>query len=541
MHDSLAPILETVTLFAADASANGTAAAEDQRVEHLATRLELSRAQLSAVQAVMTWAVFLRPSTDRCQRECLRNYLDVMGYLPADRKIVANAERSRTDVDAAVPVLLEGFARGTLDAEAFLAADAEQLTQRFTGLSRSQIELLKSILRHQWALDEADLGELIAQFPFPITAVNFFGRFIAGGCDEPRKAIRYLRLCTPFFVRVRSLLEGLSNDRFRFLVIQGMGAAKEYAEDEQEESAEAAPETKRKEPPRTETPVLDKDAVDLLHAAINTAHDFIGEQDDAIPAPLVCIKVPEVPYFATDHIDKPEETQLAAEFIDWLLTGNSDGELLRRKALSVESERDYRKSKRELRQMRAKRKKHHQNAPADQDDKKAMSIWEREDAKLAKRIEDLENRIKQADRDRAKRRTILQQLEASESVRTRIRKLREETAQACREGKKIVFSMLGASGNAVLCTYIDRAFSNGMDRSHQGVKWLRQASFLLSPAAAEQIREHRVQGFGSIAEQQLRDFPIVPAQMGPSLRFILERVLPEKLDPKLSMLIDALR
>jgi hypothetical protein len=50
-----------------------------------------------------------------------------------------------------------------------------------------------------------------------------------------------------------------------------------------------------------------------------------------------------------------------------------------------------------------------------------------------------------------------------------------------------------------------------------------------------------VQGFGSTVEQQLRDFPIVQAQLGPTLRFILERILPEKLDPKVGMLIDALR
>jgi MoxR-like ATPase len=101
--------------------------------------------------------------------------------------------------------------------------------------------------------------------------------------------------------------------------------------------------------------------------------------------------------------------------------------------------------------------------------------------------------------------------------------------------------VLGASGSNVFCTHFDRAFSTGPDRSRPGVKCLRQSSFLLSPAAAQNIRENRVQGFGSIAEQQLRDFPIVPAQMGPSLRFVLERVLPEKIDPKVSMLIDALR
>jgi flagellar biosynthesis GTPase FlhF len=533
--------METVTLFATDAPANGTGTAERQRLEHLARRLGLDRAQLSAVHAVMTWAVFLRPSTARDDRERLRAYLDVMGYLPADRKVVANAESSPNVVEAAVPPLLEGFARGDLDAEAFLGTDAERLSHRFAGLTRSQVDLLKSILRHQRALDEADLRELIAQFPFPVTPVNFFGRFIAGGCDDPRKAIRYLRLGTPFFVRLRSLLEGLSNDRFRFLVIQGINAAKEYAPEETEENTDGTSDNQQTQAAKPAPPVLDKEAADLLHAAIGTAHDFLGDGDAAIPTPLVCIKVPELPSFASDHIDRDEQAQLAAEFIDWLLTGSCDGVLLRRKALSVERESDYRKAKRDLQQARTKRKKHHQRASADQENKKAMSIWEREDAKLAKKIEELENRIKQADRDRAKRRTILQQLDAAEAGRARIRKFRDEVARAARQRKRIVFSLLGSADGAVFCKYLDRAFSIGPDRSRQGVKWLRQASFLLSPAAAKHIRDNRVQGFGSITEQQLRDFPIVPSQMGPSLRFILERILPEKIDPKVSMLIDTLR
>src|SRR5207253_8709357 len=80
-----------------------------------------------------------------------------------------------------------------------------------------------------------------------------------------------------------------------------------------------------------------------------------------------------------------------------------------------------------------------------------------------------------------------------------------------------------------------------LDRARLGVKWLRAASFLLTPAAAQHLRANRVAGFGSVAEQQLRDFPIVPSQLGPGLRFVLERILPEKIDPKVSMLIDALR
>src|SRR5262249_8296351 len=331
-----------------------------------------------------------------------------------------------------------------IDPEAFIETGAEELSQRFSGLTRSQVDLLKAILRHQKALDEADLRDLITQFPFPVTSVNFFGRFIAGGCDDPRKAIRYLRLCTPFFVRLRSLLEGLSNDRFRFLVVQGVGDIRDYVPEEPEEAG-GTPATPQPPPATQTTAPLDKDAAELLHAAINTAHDFIGGPDPAITRPLVCIKVPDVPSFATDHIDSHEQAQLAAEFIDWLLTGNRDGDLLRRKALSIESERDYRKAKRDLRKARAARKKHHQGAPDEQESKKAMSIWEREDAKLAKRVEDLEAQVKQADRDRARRKTILQQLDAAEAGRGRIRKFRDEAARAQREGKRVVFSLLGGA------------------------------------------------------------------------------------------------
>jgi MoxR-like ATPase len=521
-----------------EVSADGTVTAEQRHIEQLAARLGLAGARLSALHAVMTWAVFLRPSTDPHDRERLRAYLDLMGYLPADRKVVASAERSRHTIDAVVPGLLEGFARGELDVETFLEADAEPAPPRLATLTRSQLDLLKSILSHQRALDSADLRDLIAQFPFPVTRVNFFGRFIAGGCDDPRKAIRYLRLGTPFFVRLRSLQEGLSNDRFRFLVIQGISTTRDYELEEKEEAAGGTPDGK---PAPAAPPGLDREAAELLHAAINHAHDFVGGGDAAIPSPLVCIKVPELPNFPTDHIDKHEQAQLAAEVIDWLLTGYRDGALLLRKALSVESERDYRKAKRDLKQTRAKRKKHHHRAPADQDDKKAMSIWEREDAKLAKAIEGLENRIKQADRDRAKRKTIRQQLDAAEAGRARIRKFRVEAERARAEGKRIVFSLLGAGDGAVFCKYLDRAFSTGSDRARQGVKWLRAASFLLTPGAAQHLRTNRVQGFGSIIEQQLRDFPIVPGQLGPSLRFVLERILPEKIDPKVSMLIDALR
>src|SRR5438270_611224 len=141
-----------------------------------------------------------------------------------------------------------------MDEHTHLATEMITLFGPPASLNGSQLDLLKAILRHQCALDGADLRDLIAQFPFPVTSVNFFGRFIAGGCDDPRKAIRYLRLCTPFFVRLRSLLEGLSNDRFRFLVIQGIDSGLEDVVEEAEigteteEAAESTQENKQRTP-----------------------------------------------------------------------------------------------------------------------------------------------------------------------------------------------------------------------------------------------------------------------------------------------------
>src|SRR3977135_878903 len=134
MHEHIQSTTETVTLFALEASATGTMTAEQRHIEQLAAGLGLSRPQLSALHAVMTWAAFLRPSTTSGDRERLRTYLDVMGYLPADRRIVANAERSREAIDTALPELLREIAHGNLNPETFPDAEEANLYQEYTGL-----------------------------------------------------------------------------------------------------------------------------------------------------------------------------------------------------------------------------------------------------------------------------------------------------------------------------------------------------------------------------------------------------------------------
>src|SRR5262249_34430900 len=69
MDNHLYSATTTLTLFASEASANGKVTAAQRRIEELAARLGLDRARLSALHAVMTWAAFLRPSTEPRDRE----------------------------------------------------------------------------------------------------------------------------------------------------------------------------------------------------------------------------------------------------------------------------------------------------------------------------------------------------------------------------------------------------------------------------------------------------------------------------------------
>ena len=80
MHDHTSPATETVTLYAADASANGTVTAQSPSVEHLARRLGLGRAQLSGGETHLDLsfskqAISIRQSLDGSinKRGCDRN------------------------------------------------------------------------------------------------------------------------------------------------------------------------------------------------------------------------------------------------------------------------------------------------------------------------------------------------------------------------------------------------------------------------------------------------------------------------------------
>jgi hypothetical protein len=114
----LANATEAITLFT-PGTTTGVVSTTRQRVQELAGELGLSGPQLSAVHGTMTWAVFLRPSTPQRDRETLRSYLDVMGYLPADRKVVASAERSRDVIDEALPQLLDEITHRPFNPETF--------------------------------------------------------------------------------------------------------------------------------------------------------------------------------------------------------------------------------------------------------------------------------------------------------------------------------------------------------------------------------------------------------------------------------------
>ena len=160
----------------------------------------ISDTGLSAIVAVTRWKEFLNASADPQDRGLMEQYLTTMGFMPSRAQVIAQALRSKNRIDDVYPAIVSAFARGAIDPADFVDKTAQEIKKQFPELSKSQAELLRGMLNQQRRLDTLNVAELVRQFPFPVSAHNFFGRFICGGCDSPQKAVRHLQICNPFLV-----------------------------------------------------------------------------------------------------------------------------------------------------------------------------------------------------------------------------------------------------------------------------------------------------------------------------------------------------
>jgi|GEM_PF-5580891 len=510
-------------------------------VDRLAVLLDESgdvpREMILAIRGVVNWSCLLGATPEalngesEAARKDMQVYLRTLGFLP-DKKVLSSATRSTPDVRGARDRLLGLLTDRTLQPEELVDADAEEFAEQ-QQLTSSQVELLQSIVRHELALDDIDLQSLVEQFPFPVTQYNYFGRFIASNKSGPEKSARHLHMSTPFFVRMRSLLEGLSFNKKRFLVVQTVDRSFE----EENES--------KKPPVRLESPDLNK----ILHACVSHASDFYGsEQGDSEHPSLACIKLPRLPPVSSYHIKEGEHAAFVAEFYDFLMTGDCVHDLLDKQALSVDDEKDFQRRVKKLESKKARLRLLKSMKPGKTASRVDQSRWERQTGQVENSIDDLNERISEMNHKRNDTKSVLQILNDRATMADLVR-FREEVADARSKGQRTVFSVLDDEDTQrdsrndprthhAFLQYMDRAYTSRHESP--GIKYVQNASMLLNADAAGILKKGGRNSKASLVSQQLREIEIDKSEMNPSLSFVVDNILPEKTDPELQMLLNHL-
>lgn len=516
----------------------------NRAVEESAREQGISAPQLTALRALGRWSELLRaaassPGEPRHEYlEPLRNYLDSMGFMPRDARVVARALRGTIEIEQVVPELMQQLVKGEISVEQILNNNPKTIQRQFPDLTISQVRLLQSVLRHQQRLDVLDTAALTSHFPFPITGHNYFARFIASGCEEPRHALKHLQLASPYFIHLRSLIESLDLERKSMLVVDFDYRDGNKGSDKSNDELVAAA-VRAGFAPRG-------GAVEILQRSIDCAHDFCGSDPRDKRPQLRCISLPKFPELQDYHIEKKERGELAAQLFDYLFYGDRSGKLLARRGLSRAEERDYVELKQELATLKRKYEKHKRTEPKNDDGKdltfkRKSRAWEKIEERLNSKIDRLDEEIKHIDQRRRTMKPLIAQLEGDQHLLEGMRKFRTAVNKAREGGKELVFSSLAnypRGGDAgFFSTYLDHAMSAPQNANRRGCKVLREARFIISPPFAESIRNHRVAGFRSIAERQLREFALPISDFNPSTQYVTNRIIRHAPDPKVSEFI----
>lgn len=502
----------------------------------------LDPATLTPITGVFKWEQLLRAAQNNDgTAPMLMEYMRAMGYVPESAaRLSRNQQVDLTTLGETRSKIITDIVSGAINETTFTQSASESLkalSDRYPELTKGQTQLLQSIVSQEIRLEKLDVSQLQKQFPFPITQYNFFGRFLAGGDVTPQRAARHLQLANPFLIRMRSLLEGLSNNRLNFLHVD-ISSASDRQNSQSGQSGLTGPLELKK---RAAT---HRAAAEILHAVIDNSADFYGAHRPNGNNPLVCIPVPKIPDVRASHIDKRKTGELAVAVFDWLLYGKRDHPLLHSKALQSGTETLAKQYSKQLAEKKQALRSLEDRSPQSFGSARERKRAQREEKRLQTSIDRLENRLEDINRERSAITPIIRQLEENALTTSAIRQFRAQINHAETSGAKIVFSLLGGSANerpGSLLDFLDLAVNAPRSLSkNPAVNLLRNSSILLNDDALGRVRSGRIQTPKSVVEQQVRKFHVEADEINVSAKFLIAGILPRKEDPKLALLIDAI-
>jgi MoxR-like ATPase len=496
-----------------------------------ATREGISPALLPLFAGVVKWRDLLIAPQDSQGRDDLLKAYKAMGYLPS--ALASSGAALTGDVTIIEPTsrqIIDDLAAGRIKLAQIIETQPLEFKARFyPNLSQPQIRLLQAIVSQEAHLHSLDVSTLVKQLPFPITQNNFFGRFLAGGCETPDRASRHLQLAIPFLVRMRSLFEGLNAPILNFLKIDIMSS-----------QDGSGPQSQQKRIP-TET---QRNAIDIIHAAVNHSWDFFGRTDTDASQRLACIPVPRLPNIQAEHIDKKRWNELGVALYDWLLFGSRENELLHTQRLAPQREALVAQYKQKLADTEASLPALEKDAGRSDLGTKEKRAIEADIRRARTTIERLEKDIHRLDEERKLIIPIIAQLDLWLTQNPHLRAFRADVKKAHAAGYRIVFSFLlhpKVEKPGTLLKFFELAFNASPKfAQHPAAKLLKNSSYLVTDEIAEALCSSHSRRAEMLNDLHLREFEVDVAELNGSAKFLIAGILPRREDPKLQLLIDVI-
>jgi hypothetical protein len=496
-----------------------------------ATREGIAPALLPLFSGVVKWRDLLIAPQDSQGRDDLLKAYKAMGYLPS--ALASSGAALTGDAKVIEPTsrrIIDDLASGRINLSQLTETQPLEFKARFyPDLSQPQIRLLQAIVSQEAHLHALDVSTLVKQLPFPITQNNFFGRFLAGGCETPDRAARHLQLAIPFLVRMRSLFEGLNNSVLNFLKIDI--TSPQDGSGPQSHQKRMQPETVR-------------NAIDIIHAAVNHSWDFFGRMASDTTQRLACITVPRLPNVQAEHIDKKRWNELAVALYDWLLFGSRENELLHSQRLAPQKEALVAQYRQKLQEAEASLPPLEKEAARPDIDPKAKRATEGELKKARTTIDRLERDIHRLDEERKLIVPIIAQLDDWLAHTPQLRAFRADVKRAHTAGYRIVFSFLPhpkAEKPGTLLKFFELAFNASPKFTHHpAAKLLKNSSYLVTDEIAEALCSSHSRRAEMLNDLHLREFEVDVTELNGSAKFLIAGILPRREDPKLQLLIEVI-
>lgn len=542
-----------IQIVAATQDEEYSVAQRQSEIQSDAQELWLDSVQVSALRAIINWKLFISASQDKEEplSQDLIDYFDTYGF-SWDKRLTTNAIRWQGIDDEIVESLLRWIQNKEIDPVEFCDTDPTELRKIYPWLSPSKIGLLQNFVERESYFDSIDYNELSSQFPFPITKSNFFGRFIGWIEWSPLNWVRHLRSATPFFIQVKSLIEGLQNPGRNYFNISALSqnTVKKKKEDEEEETLETK-ETRKE---------IQKEFQQVLEVCIEQAKDML---DDSDIQKLTCISIPMLPQLSLldmAHIEPKEMKRLAVEIMEWIFFGDASWEILNRSALSIQDQKAIRRLKREIPSTTKKiRTKKSQIKAAYIEHEKKEEEWKRS-LRTQRKCETLEEELQFLQMFLTEKRDhlraiswdkkfldpLIKILDAKLVQKIKLNEFRKQVQKALAEWEKIVFTTFDNDTHSILAQFYDKAFAQKKTIKSEVWDILNTCAFLMSDAFAGYIRSSQNNGTWTwVSRGNLRPFHFDQIALSQSARYVVQSMLPQKQDVRVheltTFLIDKMR